>query len=248
MTTVEATAIWGSTSKHESRNTKESSVAAFVALCGVFDIVAHFRWEMRRGVHEISALKPANSFYNETHGAFATTAAAAAAAAAVKDTAMSATSTFPGTGDHANVLDGPFSESSPTLLARAMGKTGLWGTGGNEKSRNTALPRVVRLFHSRDDTTVSIESTEQFYRALVGGDQQTPSVGHREHLCSKDISVSSKSSTSQESEDLGIAADIQMHQTATGGHGGILLDLILGRNEGNVSVLSLIEGALESID
>ena len=40
-------------------------VGAFVGMCGVYDIVEHYKWEKSRGVHEISALKPANGFVTE---------------------------------------------------------------------------------------------------------------------------------------------------------------------------------------
>ena len=35
-------------------------LGAFVGMCGVYDIVEHYKWEERRGVHEISALKVRN--------------------------------------------------------------------------------------------------------------------------------------------------------------------------------------------
>ena len=43
------------------RPSSEKLIKRWMALCGVFDIDEYYEWERRRGVHEISALKPVNA-------------------------------------------------------------------------------------------------------------------------------------------------------------------------------------------
>ena len=66
------------------------------------------------------------------------------------------------------------------------------------KVRASRLPLKVRLYHAKDDTTVSFKSTEYFYESLRGK---------------------------------GVEVEVQIADEG-GGHGGILVDLMLGLDEG----------------
>ena len=158
----------------------------FVSLCAPLDITKHYNWEVNRGVHEISALKPANSFSGESESS-------SAAAAAVRALEINANSAF--------------AESSPTLITAEMDRDELWAR----------MPPVVRLFHAKDDTTVSAASTSEFHKELTRFDDAE-----------------------------GGGADTKFILDEVGGHGGIIVDFMLGNSDASSST-STIQGIIKNI-
>jgi hypothetical protein len=110
-------------------------VRAFIGVSGVYDIDKHYKHEKSRGVHEISALKPANGWHR------------------ARDR-----------GDGL-VDGQAFVASSPTWLARSLagrlrGEGGRGEMRGEEGALHAgcALPGIVHLVHCRDDCTVPVAS------------------------------------------------------------------------------------------
>jgi pimeloyl-ACP methyl ester carboxylesterase len=128
----------------------------FIGISGVYDIPSHYLHEKRRGVHEISALKPANGFCMEA-----------------------------------------FSAASPTSLALALSKEG--------EAMKGRVPRMVRLVHCTDDTTVPFASSVDFCDAL-----KTLAHGNAD-------------------------AHVHLQLLDKGGHGGPLMELILAKRNGVLS-------------
>ena len=140
-------------------------VVGFIGISGVYDIPSHYLHEKRRGVHEISALKPANGFCMEA-----------------------------------------FSAASPTSLALALSKEG--------EAIKGRVPKMVRLVHCIDDTTVPFASSVDFCNAL-----KTLAHGNAD-------------------------AQVHLQLLDTGGHGGPLMELILAKRNGVLSGEEAREGGV----
>ena len=194
-----------SNSNNSGGDGAHGDVAAFVGLCGVYDINAHYAHEKRRGVHEISAMKPAAGKMSDL--------------VKPSDSQEVAGGERPveRTGDLAPEVITAFASASPTLLATtATGPATL-------KDRARHFPRTY-LYHSADDTTVPLRSTLDFSEALrEGWPQAAVDLEVLDLQQARDNANAAPMETSQPEE-----RETRAAMRLSGGHSGVLLDVMLG--------------------
>ena len=182
-----------------------SDVSAFVGLCGVYDINAHYEHEKRRGVHEISAMKPAAGKMFDLFKPLD------------RQELAGGERPVEGTNDLAPEVITAFAAASPTLLATtATGPATL-------KDRGRPFPRTY-LYHSADDTTAPLRSTLDFSEAMrEGWPQADVELDVRDLQQARGNANAAPMGTRQPE-----GGDTRAGMILSGGHGGVLLDVMLG--------------------
>lgn len=239
----------GETTSGASRSSRSSSrssrgdvcagtVRAFVGLCGVYDVGAHYAHEQRRGVHEVSAMKAAAG---GNAGASYTARGVDAPGASTAASAVSA-------AELAAELAAAFAAASPTALAAATAASGVAAAAASGRAaatRRQAVPlRPVPLFprtylyHAADDATVPVRSTIEFADALRAGWPQAAVELEVLGACldARNLDAAmrpvARSSLDLQAAALGVPGP-------SGGHGGVLLDVLLGDHPAPALVATL---------